>query len=1180
MSVKQNTRTTVSRWLGIAIAVVCGPLVLALPVAPADATGGPALHVEVTANTTVAPGGTLGYFVTVSNRGTAPTTEPIVLTLTLPAGVTSINERGQSTLEFSDAYSCSGVAGGMIVTCTTEANFGPAQSTSNEFLVHVPAGAAGGLTATVGVTGGGSRSAQREVVTQATETLPGFGVESFDGSADSDAEGDAFTQAGGHPADISTSIDFNTVENPNPLIGPLWPVEQAKDVVVELPAGVVGDPQAVTQCTEDQLANAVTALDVRPLCPASSQVGTTTVVLSDRDSARKVIGPLPVFNLVPPPGVPARFGFNVLGTVVTLDAHVRSGSDYGITISATNISEGLALASTSLTFWGVPADSSHDGLRACPGEHAPSEGGATCAAGVDPSAFLRLPSSCEAPSGSSVTNGLVTTLHTDSWVHPGDFNADGTPDLSDPAWHGSSFVSHLPPGSPSPGPDQLPTGCAKVPFTPSFSAQPAAPAVAGAPGAFVFDLGMPQSEDPESIGEADLRRAVVTLPVGVRLSPSAATGLGACSPEQIGLHTEGEPDCPEASKLGEVTIETPLLKESLTGSVYLATPHENPFGTLAAVYLVAQGSGVTIKLPGRVDLDPVTGQITTTFDDTPQLPFSNLQLKFHGGSRAPLALPNSCGTYLTHATLTSWSGRTVELESPFTINTGCAAESFSPGFMGGTTDPVAGGFSPLSLRFQRADSEQRLASLSTLHLPPGLLADVASVPVRCTEAQAAAAACPAASRVGSVEVGSGPGTNPVYVPGDVYLMGQYANGPFKGDPFGLAVIVHAVAGPFDLGYVVVRNGIQVNSDGSITAQSEPFPQILQGIPLDLRDIQISLDRPGFAFNPTNCNPLSITGTLDSSQGLTAPIRSAFGVGECHALKFAPSFTASTQSNGLPRAHGASLKVHLAFPHTGPQNTGTVAEANAASVKVSLPKALPARLATLQKACTAAQFQADPAGCPQAAFVGQAIAHTPILASPLAGPAILVSHGGQAFPDLDLVLQGEGITIILTGNTKIKNGITTSTFASVPDAPVSTFDLTLPEGEHSVLAAIGKLCRQNLQMPTAFVAQNGATHDQSTHINVEGCPHTLAVISHTATRHTLKLAIYTPAAGKLTATGTATTKASKTSNGSETIHLTLHTTKPHPPTTTIKLTFQPAKTQTHRSTKPARQTKTLKIGFPK
>jgi hypothetical protein len=370
-------------------------------------------------------------------------------------------------------------------------------------------------------------------------------------------------------------------------------------------------------------------------------------------------------------------------------------------------------------------------------------------------------------------------------------------------------------------------------------------------------------------------------------------------------------------------------------------------------------------------------------------------------------------------------------------------------------------------------------------------------------AEAGVGACGSASQVGTLTTGAGPGTNPYYVNGKVYL-----TGPYKGAPFGLSIVNPAIAGPFDLGNVVVRAAIYIDPyTAQVTVTTDPLPQIIDGVPTDIRTVNAVIDRPGFTFNPTNCSPMAVTGTVTGVEGATAAVSSRFQVGGCAALAFNPKFTASTQAK-TSKANGASLHVKLVPPHEGPQvttpgnasGTGTAGstsgssaqteEANIARVKVDLPKQLPSRLTTLQKACTAVVFDANPAACPAASVVASAKAITPILPVPLEGPAYFVSHGNEAFPQLILVLQGYGITIDLVGDTFIsKAGITSSTFAHVPDAPVSSFELTLPQGKYSALTANANLCtvKGGLKMPTEFVAQNGAVIHQSTPIAVSGCP---------------------------------------------------------------------------------------------
>jgi hypothetical protein len=1060
--------------------------------------------------TSVAPGGTFDYFVQATNVGDTETSGAYALDVTLPPGVTLVSY--ENPFSPPSAFVCTGPGGSdptgqSQISCSEETTVTPVPPITLQKLtlrVAVDPGAAEDVaTGSFTISGGGAAPATTVRPIQVTTAPPTFGVAAFDGQTTANAAGDPFTQAGGHPYAYSTSLDFNTVVNPDPLVGPLFPVEATKDVTVDLPPGFVGDPTSLAQCTAGQLANP-DGFEPEPLCPPTSQVGATLVRLNN-PLGSVVFGPLPLFNLVPPPGVPARFGFNVAGTVVTLDARVRSGGDYGISVDAHNISQGVDIAGSTLTFWGVPSDSSHDHERACPGEANPWRGGTACPSGAPRAAFLRNPTSCPPPGV-----GIPTSVRMDSWENPGAFTAPVT------------FLSHLPPGYPAApqewGAQAGPSGCEKVPFDPSFTAQPEGSAPrAGSPTGFQFDLSLPQSKDPDVLGQADLKRAVVTLPEGVRLSPSSADGLAGCSSAQIALHSPDAPSCPDASRVGSVTITTPLLADPLQGSIYLATPHDNPFGNLVTIYLVAEGSGVVVKLPGQVQLDPGTGRITTTFDDTPQLPFSNVHLAFNGGPRAPLVTPPGCGTYNIQALLTPWSStpeapRTVSIESPFTIDadTGgqpCAPHGFSPAFTAGTQNPLAGRYSPFVLTLSREDIDQELDTM-TLDMPGGLIGRIAGTPL-CPDSAASTGSCGEASRVGTVAVGAGPGSSPFAIrDGRAYI-----TGPYKGAPFGLSVVVPAVAGPFDLGNVVVRAALFIDPHtAAVKVVSDPFPRILDGVPLQLRTIQVLVDRPQFITNPTSCSEKQVLASVTSVAGTVAHVGERFQVAGCAGLRFHPDFKVAT-SRRTSKALGASLHVHLATGE-GPVGPGSAGEANIAKVDVQLPRLLPSRLTTLQKACPAAQFERDLEGCPQGAFVGSATAHTPILNAPLSGPAILVSHGGAAFPDLVLVLQGEGVTIDLVGHTNIRKGVTFSHFEAVPDAPVSSFDLTLPEGTHSVLAASKPLCRTvtvkkrisrhvhgrlvhhfkkikrhrpaPLLMPTTITAQNGAVLKQNTKISVTGC----------------------------------------------------------------------------------------------
>jgi hypothetical protein len=505
-------------------------------------------------------------------------------------------------------------------------------------------------------------------------------------------------------------------------------------------------------------------------------------------------------------------------------------------------------------------------------------------------------------------------------------------------------------------------------------------------------------------------------------------------------------------------------------------------------------TGVVLKIAGELQLDPSTGQITTVFDENPQLPFSDLKLHFFGGPRAELATPESCGLFTTTSEAMPWSfpdsGPLATPSDTYVIDEACPS-GFNPSFSGGSTNLQAGAYTSFVASFSRSDSDQEFGGLS-VNLPPGLLANVGSVPL-CTEAQVhetehdGVEKCPASSQVGTVRAGAGPGPNPLFVPGKVFL-----TGPYNGGPYGLAVVVPADPGPFNFGLVVVRQSLRIDPyTAAATDVSDPFPTRLDpvspsgrtnGIPIRLRRVDVEINRPGFAFNPTNCGKLKVGGAITSNQGSSSALAVPFQVTNCANLKFAPKFSVSTSAK-TSRANGASLTAKLSYPNA-PRGT----QANIGRVKVDLPKQLPSRLTTLQKACTSAQFNANPGGCPAGSIIGHAVVHTPILAGALSGPAIFVSHGGEEFPSLTIILQGDGVTVDLVGATYInKAGVTSTTFKTVPDTPFSTFELTLPQGKDSALAANGNLCADKLVMPTAFVAQNGAEIHQSTKIGVTGCP---------------------------------------------------------------------------------------------
>jgi hypothetical protein len=920
-----------------------------------------------------------------------------------------------------------------------------------------------------------------------------FGICNFDGAvsrnpSDPGATTDAFTQAGGHPYSLSIQIELNTATDS--VNGPDWPIDPVKNLIVNSPPGLIGNPTVMAQCTMDQLADP----NARPQCSPDSQVGVINIVTPLGQAFR--FPAFPVFNMVPPPGVPARFSFNFGGTVISLDAEVRSGGDYGFTVAGHNTSEGLALAGVELTLWGVPADPIHTPERSCPGQTAAAQSGMTCPAGIEPQAFLTLPTSCTGPT--------TTTLQADSWFNPGVTHSDGTPDLSDPNWRQAAFTSHDPPGiadDPSPlhplaptfpglapaqwGPPQGNTGCAAVPFQPQISVAPTNRR-ADSPTGLTVDLKVPQQElgDPQALAQADLKDAVVKLPVGMSINAASADGLAGCSLAQIGLHSQNtEPTCPDNSKIGTVTIDTPLLDHPIEGAVYLAKQGENPFGSLFALYIVGDDhaqSGTVIKLAGEVQADPQTGQLTTTFTDQPQLPFEDLHLELFGGSRAALRTPPRCGTAATEVSLAPWSGNPpVNLSSKFQITEGpggapCPPNpaAFNPKLSAGTTNPLAGAFSPFVLRLTRDDGSQELKGLTTT-LPEGLTGKLAGIPY-CPDsvlaaiptaegtgtAQLAAPSCPAASQVGTVIAGAGAGPTPLYVDtGRAYLAG-----PYKGAPLSLAIVTPAIAGPFDLGNVVVRTALQVDPyTTEITAQTDSLPTILDGVPLDLRDVRVYLNRPDFTLNPTGCDAAQIGGTASGTEGSSAPISTPFQVAGCQNLGFKPTLKLSLKGKTKRSGH-PSLRAVLTYPSKG-------AYSNIASAQVALPHAEFLDQGNLDKVCTQPQLRTHT--CPAKSVYGHAKAWTPLLDKPLEGPVYLGVGFGYKLPALVAELDGQ-IRVLLKGkvDTTKKEGIR-NTFEAVPDAPVSRFELSLKGGKkYGLLENSENICRKTQKADARFAAHSG------------------------------------------------------------------------------------------------------------
>jgi hypothetical protein len=855
-------------------------------------------------------------------------------------------------------------------------------------------------------------------------------------------DGSVVTQAGLHPYELTTNFSLERGD--------------LKNIEVALPPGFVGDPNAVPQCPVRVL-DELTAERLKGAnnCPADTQVGRELI-------DNEFLGG--IYNLVPPPGVPAEFGFNIFGLVVLLTPSLRP-TDYGLTIHIREVSQVITIDSTNTIFWGVPGDPSHNPKRFCTGI-----GQLGCSVPPPYKALLRMPTSCGGP--------LVSGIGVDSWQEP-----DAAPSTA-------SYVSQNSGGEVL-GLD----GCNDLPFDPTFTAAPDTSA-ADTPAGLTVDVKVPQEALLLSNGlsTADLKNTTVALPAGVVVNPGQAAGLQACQPGQDGVGVEGPPSCPLASKVGTDAITTPLLENKLEGNVYVL--QSNPPDLRLLVSAEDPSAGLYVKVVGEVHLDAVTGQLVTTFKETPQLPFTDFKLSFSGGAQAALVTPALCGTYTTTSDFTPWSApqeSDVFPSSSFAVTSGpggssCASSlPFAPVMHAGATTDQAGGYTSFSLLLQRADGQQRISSLQ-FKTPEGLLGMISKVPL-CGEPQASQGTCPAGSEIGHTVVEAGPGPYPLVVPepgqppAPIYLTGGY-----EGAPYGLSIAVPVVAGPFNLGTIVVRSKIEVNPiTAQLTVTTDPLPSILDGIPTDLRTINAVIDRPGFMFNPTGCEPQAFSGTAFSTEGSQAPISAHFQVGSCRSLTFKPNFKVSTAGK-TSRKDGASLDAKILYP-TGPLGDNQASQqSNIKSVKVDLPKQLPSRLTTLQKACPAATFEVNPALCSAGSRVGEVTAVTPVLPVSLSGPAYFVSYGGAKFPELVLVLQGYGVTVDLHGETFIsKAGITSSTFRQVPDVPITSFDLKLPQGPGSALAANGNLCASTLKMPTVFTGQNGAVIHQTTPVAVTGCP---------------------------------------------------------------------------------------------
>jgi hypothetical protein len=889
------------------------------------------------------------------------------------------------------------------------------------------------------------------------------------------AEEEGFTQAGGHPNFGVTDFRVNTHVIQTVPFEAVAPDGIVDHVRTDVAPGVSTNPEAVAKCSAEEFGDKELAPGTgafpEPKCPAGSIIGVNKVVVLV-EAAKGVFANVElegtVYNLEQPTGLASEFGVALSLAPLSkpgvfahtlIEGHVEWASDYHDYFEI-KVSPEIPLISSRLVFKG------NIGTGLAP---------------IGSGGFLTNPTSCTG-AGPQTTS----SLHLESEEGGSAASTYTTPIGSD--------------------------NCGALPFAPTFSLTPETTKL-DTPTGVTTELALPHDLSPTGLDSSQLKTATVILPEGMTLNPAAAAGLGtqACTPAQARINsTTPGVACPEASKIGTVTLQVPgLPANSLLGDLYLGTP--NADGTITdppfTVYVDAESAryGLSVRLKGLVTPDPVTGRVTASFTENPEQPFSNLVLKFKGGDLAPIANPLSCGTASTLTAFAPFSGTATQTGTiGFDVGNGSggACPSPLPFSLGQSTvnqSPNAGGHTNFTFSLDRADGHQYLQKVKTT-LPAGLSAAIPAVAL-CSEANAIANTCPDASKIGVAVAQAGAGPSPFQFTGQVYL-----TGPYQGAPYGMSIVVPATAGPFNLGPVTTRATINIDPSTARVTVESVLPTIFKGIPLRLRKVTVSINKQEYLFNPTNCSPSATESTLTSTFGAIQNVSTPFQVANCGSLKFKPTFKASTSAK-TSKANGASLTTTI---------TQAAGEGNIKSVKVQLPKALPSRLTTLQKACTEATFASNPLHCPSGSFVGGATVVTPTLPGKMTGPAILVSHGGAAFPDLDLVLEGNGVKVILVGNTDIKKGITTTTFASTPDVPVSSVTVSLPVGSHSALAANTNLCANPLTMPTTIVGQNGATIKQNTKIAVSNCG--VRIVGKKVAGNTAFLTVQTFAPGRISGSG--------------------------------------------------------------
>jgi hypothetical protein len=825
------------------------------------------------------------------------------------------------------------------------------------------------------------------------------------------------TAQAGAPVDVTTSVDLQSATDPNPPIPfPNYPdlANQMSTLVVELPPGLIGNAARFPACSRSVFAPS------GPNCPDSTRVGELHVTGTGIGGNGLLLTPVefvfPINLLEAGDGQPAALGVSWTGLPIMIGIGVRAGDDYGLTATTPNIPTTISLDLLEFTLWGIPADHG-TGAQRVP--------------------FMVNPTDCTAPS--------TTTVRARTY---------GQPDR----WLSKSASSPV-------------TGCDQLDFKPSISVTAENP-VADKPSALQVGIGIPDKTDPDGLASPALKDAVVVLPEGITINPSLAHDRTACSDGAFGLRDGGAADCPAGSKIGTVGLDVPALRAPLPGDIYLGDPKNgDPF----RLFVYAEGQGVRVKLLGSVRPDPKTGQLTTVFENNPQVPFRFFNLRFSGGDRAALLMPQTCGTKTALAAFTPYSSSTPTAAASQLRIVGDAqggpcpeTQPFAPSFTAGTTNANAGEDTGFTVTFGRPDGHKYLSKLK-MRLPAGLQGRLAAFPL-CPNDKANAGTCSDDSLVGGVTVSAGSGNSPLNVPGRVYL----TEPPKPGQIAGLSIVTPAVAGPYHLGTPVVRAGITVNPDTSLTVDSDPLPTILAGVPLRIKQVIVTLDRQGFMLNPTDCSPKVIEGTITSTDGTEAAVSSPFGVHGCSALPFDPLFTVGT---AMPSKVGGvtGIRVNLG---------GTAGHSNARQVQLVLPKELGSRLeGPIQSPCTETDFAQDK--CAEASRIGTAEAKTPLLPEKLAGPVYFLENKAGGLPKLAVRLKG-ALTLDVLGDVALTGGgRIVTTFPAVPDVPLTNFELVLEGGDKGVLTA-AQMCGKKVVADLAIIGHSGKQVTRQTKVDVLGC----------------------------------------------------------------------------------------------